>query len=99
MLLRMRGESGMMPRKHSQMKMNSFVIRTASRIGALALVCLSLKPAQEQAATSRIVSAAKSFISTLDQKQQQTVLFSFDDEDQRKRWSNLPVSFVRRGGI
>jgi hypothetical protein len=39
------------------------------------------------------------FLSTLDQKQRQAVLFSFDDEEQRKRWSNLPVSFVRRGGI
>ena len=27
------------------------------------------------------------------------MLFSFDDAEQRKRWSNFPVSFVPRSGI
>ena len=79
--------------------MNAFSIRTTWGIGVLALICLSLIPAHEQTATSRIVSAANTFLSTLDEKQRQTVLFAFDDEEQRKRWSNLPVSFVPRGGI
>ncbi len=52
-----------------------------------------------QTATSRIVSAAKAFLSTLDQKQRQTVLFAFDDNKQRATWSNLPTSFVPRGGL
>lgn len=68
-------------------------------VAALALICLSLTNAQEKTATSRIVSAADKFLSTLDQKQRQAVLFSFDDQEQRKRWSNLPVSFVPRGGL
>jgi Protein of unknown function (DUF3500) len=68
-------------------------------IGALALICLSLIPAREQAATSRIVHTANAFLATLDQKQRQTVLFRFDDKEQRKRWSNLPVAMVLRGGI
>ncbi|MBV8807230.1 MAG: DUF3500 domain-containing protein [Acidobacteriaceae bacterium] len=79
--------------------MNAFSIRTAWGIGVLALICLSAIPAHEQTATSRIVSAANTFLSTLDEKQRQTVLFAFDDEEQRKRWSNLPVSFVPRGSI
>ena len=49
--------------------------------------------------TASIVAAANKFLSTLDQKQRQSVLFSFNDEEQRKRWSNFPVSFVPRGGI
>jgi hypothetical protein len=45
------------------------------------------------------VSAANRFLATLDAKQRQSVLFAFDDEQQRARWSNLPTSFVPRGGI
>jgi hypothetical protein len=45
------------------------------------------------------VSAANTFLATLDQTQRQTVLFSFDDQEQRKRWSNFPVAVVPRGGI
>jgi Protein of unknown function (DUF3500) len=52
-----------------------------------------------QTATSRIVSAANTFLSTLDQKQRQSVLFAFDNEEQRARWSNLPVGAVPRAGL
>jgi hypothetical protein len=45
------------------------------------------------------VSAANAFLSTLDDKQRQTVLFAFDDEKQRQRWSNFPTGFVPRGGV
>lgn len=63
------------------------------------LVLLTLGSAVAQTATTRIVSAANSFLATLDQKQRQRVLFSFDDETQRKRWSNLPVGIVPRAGL
>jgi len=52
-----------------------------------------------QTATSRIVNAANSFLSTRDDKQRQSVLFAFDDEEQRKRWSNLPITIVARAGM
>jgi hypothetical protein len=45
------------------------------------------------------VKAAGAFLSTLDATQKKTVQFTFDDEAQRKRWSNFPTSFVPRGGI
>ena len=45
------------------------------------------------------VNAATSFLSTLDEKQRQSVMFAFDDDKQRARWSNLPVSFVPRAGL
>jgi hypothetical protein len=47
----------------------------------------------------KIASAANAFLSTLDQKQRQAVLFAFDDDRQRVRWSNLPVGAVRRAGL
>ena len=46
-----------------------------------------------------MVTAANKFLSSLDDNQRQTVLFAYDDQQQRQRWSNLPVSFVRRGGV
>jgi hypothetical protein len=59
----------------------------------------SLGAAIAQTATSRIVGAANAFLSTLDQKQRQSLLFAFDDEKQRVRWSNLPVRMAPRAGL
>ncbi len=63
------------------------------------LVPLSFGAAAAQTATARIVKAANSFLSTLDDKQRQSVSFAFDDEEQRKRWSNFPISIVPRAGL
>jgi len=79
--------------------MNAFSRRTAWSILALAVMCLSVKAPMAQTATSRIVSTANTFLSTLDQKQRQSVLFAFDDEKQRARWSNLPTTMVPRAGL
>src|SRR5882672_3437622 len=79
--------------------MNAFSMRTAWSIFALVLMCLSVKAPMAQTATSRIVSAANTFLATLDQKQKQTVLFAFDDEKQRALWSNLPDAMVHRAGL
>jgi len=46
-----------------------------------------------------MVTAANKFLSTLDQKQQQSVMFAFDDLKQRQRWSNLPTRAVPRAGL
>jgi len=45
------------------------------------------------------VKAANTFVSTLDEKQRQRVLFAFNDNEQRVRWSNLPVKMVPRAGL
>jgi hypothetical protein len=79
--------------------MNVFSRRTIRGAGALALFCSSVPAAWAQTATSRIVSAANTFLSALDEKQRQSALFAFGDEKQRARWSNLPVSFVARAGV
>ena len=72
-------------------------IQQAVRISILIAFCAS--GAMAQTATARIVSAANKFLSTLDDKQKKSVLFAYDDEQQRKRWSNLPVAMVPRAGL
>src|SRR4030095_13027363 len=83
--------------------MNALSVRTAWRTAgglvALTLMCLSVNAPMAQTTTSRIVSAANAFLSTLDQKQRQSVLFAFDDEEPRERWSKLPTTMVPRAGL
>ncbi len=74
-------------------------MRINHAIRASILISFSLSAGMAQTATSRIVSAANTFLSTLDQKQRQSVLFAFDDEQQRQRWSNFPISIVPRAGM
>jgi hypothetical protein len=56
-------------------------------------------PAQPAATTARIVEAANSFLATLDADQRKQVLYAFDDNEQRARWSNFPTGVVPRGGM
>jgi Protein of unknown function (DUF3500) len=72
------------------------MIRAASVVVA---IWLPITTAMAQTATARIVNAANAFLATLTEKQRQSVLFAFDDEEQRARWSNLPTGIVPRGGI
>jgi hypothetical protein len=65
----------------------------------LVLAGLSGQSLLAQSPTARIVSAANAFLSTLSDKQRQSVAYAFDDEQQRARWSNLPIGMVPRGGI
>jgi hypothetical protein len=74
-------------------------MRITRNLCALSLICSSLASAAAQTATSRIVSAANQFLATLNEKQRTAVLFPLDDEEQRKRWSNFPVSIVPRSGV
>jgi len=73
--------------------------RAARIVLALTLICSLVNVASAQSTTARVVGAATSFLATLDEKQRASVLFAFDDEKQRARWSNLPVALARRGGL
>ncbi len=66
---------------------------------ATAVLSVAVATATAQTVTAKIVTAANAFLSTLDQKQRQSVIYAFDDEKQRARWSNFPTGFVPRGGI
>ena len=79
--------------------MNVLSMKVARGIGALALVSALPHVGIAQAPAARIVSTANAFLSTLDQQQRGRVLFAFDDAQQRVRWSNLPTSFSKRGGL
>jgi hypothetical protein len=79
--------------------MKNSLARTIHSLSAVLLICLSLGAATAPTATSQMVKAANAFLATLDQKQRQSVLFAFNDEKQRARWSNLPVSMVPRAGL
>jgi hypothetical protein len=74
-------------------------MRGANLTLVLSLLCWSHSAALAQTATSRIVTAANTFVSTLDEQQRQRVLFAFNDQRQRVRWSNLPVKMVPRAGL
>jgi Protein of unknown function (DUF3500) len=65
-------------------------------------VCLSVtvsSVAQQTATSARIVSAADAFLSSLDADQRKSVLYDFNDNEQRARWSNFPTGMVPRGGL
>lgn len=71
----------------------------ATCILASFLACLLGNPAAAQTPASAVVGAANEFLATLDQTQRQRVVFAFDDEKQRARWSNLPVTMAPRSGV
>ena len=66
---------------------------------ALIVTAASATVAQKQTTTAQIVSTANAFLRTLDESQLQHVMYAFDDDSQRARWSNFPTGFVPRGGI
>ena len=51
------------------------------------------------AATAAIVSAANAVLSSLDDAGRAKLQFAFDDDAQRKRWSNLPGPMFERRGL
>jgi len=65
----------------------------------IAFLSPTLRADSPQPNTAKSVAAANAFLSTLDDKQKSAVLFKFDDEKQRARWSNLPVRMVPRAGL
>ena len=71
-----------------------------TKLFALALVIIAFsKPTLAESKSGQIVGAANKFLATLSPEQRQKVLFAFDDQQQRARWSNFPTGFVPRSGI
>lgn len=68
-------------------------------LGALVLLSRSMNADTPQSVTSQIVGAANAFLSILNDRQRSAVLYKFDDDKQRARWSNFPAGFVPRGGL
>jgi len=57
------------------------------------------EPAAGAKGTAEIADAAKKFLATLDDTQRKGVVFDFKDDQQRKRWSNLPIGAFKRAGL
>src|SRR5271156_998132 len=79
--------------------MKTFTRRRFCSLAVLAATSLSLRAAAPATETAKIVSAANAFLASLDAEQRRSVMYAFDDQQQRARWSNLPTGFVPRGGI
>ena len=70
------------------------------RLGVLLTLMVGIaSPALAQETTQQVVRAADTFLATLTDTQRQKVMYSFDDNQQRARWSNFPTGFVPRGGM
>jgi hypothetical protein len=77
-----------------------FPAKRFRRVFCIQILLLSfLRYGMAQASTETVVQAADRFLSTLTEAQRQKVQYSFDDAQQRARWSNFPTGFVPRGGI
>lgn len=60
---------------------------------------LPASPAAAQSPTAKIVKAANTFLASLDAQQRTNAVFAYDDEAQRKRWSNFPTAIFKRAGV
>lgn len=61
--------------------------------------CSCVQPLKAQMPIEKIVQTADKLLAVLSNEQRQKVLYAFDDEQQRARWSNFPTPVVPRGGI
>jgi len=82
------------------------MIKKIMLISALAVACgflgfsgFSQGGAEGGKASGDAAAAAKKFLATLDETQRGKAVYDFKDEAQRKRWSNLPTTMVKRGGL
>jgi hypothetical protein len=82
--------------------MNGFSLNSGVRLVLVLWLCLlssSFRSVPAETARARIVRTADAFLSSLDPKQKQAVLYSFNDDKQRANWSNFPVAMAPRGGV
>jgi len=49
--------------------------------------------------TAQAVAAANAFLATLSPQQKTSVLFAFNNDAQRRRWSNFPSGIFQRAGL
>ena len=69
-----------------------FALLVAST-AALSVFCAAQQPVE------LVVQSANKFLATLSETQLSRVIYDFDDNAQRAKWSNFPTGFVPRGGM
>ncbi len=75
----------------------AYRIRHFTLLITLAAVIAPLCTAQQP--VERVVQSANTFLATLSDAQRAKILYDFNDQAQRARWSNFPTGFVPRGGM
>jgi hypothetical protein len=79
---------------------NTYLLKLATAVAIMLAASVGVRSQEATpTATGKIAAAAKTFLTTLDDAQRGKVVYDFKDNEQRKRWSNLPTSFVKRGGL
>jgi hypothetical protein len=78
----------------------SFLYRV-TRLGLAAVLSFGIGVAfaADPVPARAIAAAADAFVETLNDEQRRTLQFDIDDAEQRVRWSNLPISSVKRAGL
>jgi hypothetical protein len=66
---------------------------------AIAVALALTTPCVAQQPVEQVVQSANKFLSTLSDTQRSKVIYDFNDNVQRARWSNFPTGFVPRGGM
>src|SRR5438552_18087772 len=74
----------------------SLVFAVGLAVGAAPQRASAPSPAD---ATSRIVTAARQVLASLDDAGKAKVQYAFDDMAQKKRWSNFPSPMFQREGL
>ena len=77
----------------------------AEFVAIIFLYCIAAPSAGETAiptpgeVVAKVVEAAEALLLELSEDQRDQLLFSFADDQQRRRWSNLPTGHFLRGGL
>jgi hypothetical protein len=66
---------------------------------AIAFVAGLTMTSAAQKPVEQVVQSANEFLSTLSDAERSKVVYDFNDNTQRARWSNFPTGFVPRGGL
>ncbi len=60
---------------------------------------LKAVPAKDDDTTGKTVAAAKALLATLDDSGRTKMSFAFDDDAQKRQWSNFPTGIFKRNGL
>jgi hypothetical protein len=66
---------------------------------SIAIALALTTPCAAQQPVEQVVQSANKFLATLSDTQRSKVIYDFNDNTQRARWSNFPTGFVPRGGM
>ncbi len=74
-------------------------LRLPRLVCCLFLVMTLARPGIAQQPIDRLVQSANTFLASLTEAQRNKVLYDFNDNAQRAKWSNFPTGVVPRGGM